>query len=195
MGLTVSPVQYDHATGQAAGDPALQFLLRDWSDNRLPSASADAVLSIECLAHVSDKHRFFAEIERVLKPGRKAVVTAWLACERPTRWQARQLLEPICREGRLAGMGSASEYRELIEESQLELLELELLGSRVRRTWTICGYRALSGLITKAAYRNFLFRRASENWVFFLTLWRIMIAYRLGAMDYGLFVVRKPPTV
>ncbi len=191
VGFTVSPAQYEYAIRHSAGNPAVQVILRDWQDNQLPPELMDNVVSLECLAHVPNKHKLFDEIRRVLKPGCKAVITAWLAAEQPAGWQVRHLLEPICREGRLAGLGSPTEYRLMISDLNLELVEFQRLGNRVRRTWSICGRRAFAGLLTKPEYR-FLLHRPSENWVFFLTLWRMILAYRLGAVDFGLFVIRKP---
>src|SRR5579883_2847703 len=42
---------------------------------------------------------FFAEAHRVLKPGGRLIVCAWLVKSRPRRREVRHLLEPICREG------------------------------------------------------------------------------------------------
>ena len=102
------------------------------------------------------------------------------------------MLEPICREGRLPSMGSATEYTQLIEAAGLRLIKHASLSKRVRKTWSICGRRALFGLLTRSDYRRLLLERPTTNWIFFVTLWRILLAYRIGAMDYGLFVLQKP---
>ena len=39
------------------------------------------------------------------------MICAWLATDRPTRWQIDHLLEPICYEGGLPSMGDAGDYR------------------------------------------------------------------------------------
>ncbi len=193
VGLTVSPAQLDFATSQTRAGSSLRFLLRDWEVNGLDSMSFSAVVSIECLAHVDDKRKFFAEVFRVLRPGRKAAVAAWLSAPEPRGWHVRHLLEPICREGRLAGLGTEREYRQMIEAAGLELVEFQSLRRQVRRTWSICARRVVAGVLTQPAYRQFLFKRPTSNWIFFVTLWRIILAYRVKAMDYGLFIARRPP--
>ena len=119
-------------------------------------------------------------------------ITAWLSAVNPPEWHVRHLLEPICREGRLASMGTASEYEQMIESAGLELVCFQSLRRQVRKTWSICARRAVTGILTRSDYRKFLIRRPTSNWIFFLTLWRLMLAYRLGVMDYGLFVARRP---
>lgn len=193
VGLTVSPSQFRVATAQTLGSANPRFLLRNWEANGLAASSFCAVVSIECLAHVSDKRRFFSEISRVLQPGKKAAITAWLSAAKPKDWHVRHLLEPICSEGRLAGLGTASEYERMMESVGLELVEFQSLRREVQKTWSICARRVVAGILTKPAYRRFLLQRPTSNWVFLVTLWRIILAYRLGAMDYGLFVARRPP--
>ena len=106
-GLTLSRAQ--HAIASARPGP-LAFHLRDWLDNGLPDAAFDHGYAIESSEHMTDKPRFFAEAHRVLKPGGRLVVCAWLAAPAPTRWQVKHLLEPICREGRLPSIGSRDDY-------------------------------------------------------------------------------------
>ena len=190
--LTVSRAQYDHAVhaDPHAHEPA--YLLRDWLDNRLPAASFDAVIAIESTEHMADKARCMAEIARVLRPGGRAVVCAWLAAERPTPWQLRHLLEPICREGRLPGLGSESEYRALMTAAGLEVERAEDLTARVRRTWPTCARGLAAGLLREPAYRRFLLSGRNGDRVFALTLFRIWRAYAVGAMRYVILTAARP---
>jgi tocopherol O-methyltransferase len=103
----------------------------------------------------------------------------------------RHLLEPICSEGRLPGMGSADEYRGMIADAGLKLLRYEELGRHVRKTWWICARRLLGRLCTSPRYMKALFDSKQGNRVFALTLFRILTAYHTGAMQYGLFVMEK----
>jgi tocopherol O-methyltransferase len=189
-GLTISPKQHSYAVAQTPGDNPT-YLLRNWEQNELAPASFDAVVSIECLAHVEGKQRYFDEIRRVLKPGGTAVVLAWLACENPSALARRRLLQPICDEGRLAGMGDRGEYAAMIEAAGLHLLAYRDLSSQVARTWTICLRRVLAKLAVSRRHRRYLWERPSENWIFLVTLFRIRLAYAVGAMRYGAFVMRK----
>ncbi len=189
-GLTISSSQHRFACEQTDGDNP-QYLLRNWEQNELPEASFDALISIECVSHVVDKQRYFDEIRRVLKPGARAAIIAWLADEKPHRWEVRHLLEPICREGRLPSMASRSEYETLIANAGLKLHGYSDLSKRVRKTWSICAWRLAANLATDRHYRSELWKRRNTDWIFAVTLWRILTAYYTGAMKYGLFVIDK----
>jgi tocopherol O-methyltransferase len=191
-GVTVSEAQYNYAVAQTRGHDNPAFQVRNWEENNFDPSSFDQVISIECVSHVPNKKKYFSEVQRVLRPGGRAVIAAWLTSEQPGPWRVRHLLEPICREGRLPSMGSASEYKSIIAGAGLELISCKSLSRHVRKTWTICGRRVMSSLVTRPDYREYLFQRPTENWIFFVTLWRILLAYYIGAMDYGLFVLRKP---
>jgi Cyclopropane fatty acid synthase and related methyltransferases len=189
--FTVSRAQFDLASAKPAVSGA-RYRLCDWLRNDLPSESVDAAIAIESTEHMTDKAGAFAEAHRVLRTGGRLAVCAWIARERPSRWQERHLLEPICREGRLAGMGSESEYRALLAEAGFANVRVEDLGSAVKRTWPRCARGVGARLLRDARYRRFLFDRASRNRIFALTLLRIWAAYETGAMRYLLFVAHKP---
>jgi tocopherol O-methyltransferase len=188
-GFTLSQAQVDHARA-AGGGP--RYLLRDWMDNDLPSGAFDAVIAIESSEHMEDKARFFAEAARVLRPGGRVVVCAWLAGSAPSRLEVRHLLEPICREGRLPGLGSEADYRALIDGAGLELLRFADVSAQVRRTWPICAARLARAVATQKAYRDLLRDTSAANRVFALTVVRIWVAYLVGAMRYGIFTAAKP---
>ncbi len=189
--LTISRRQYEYAA-RTYGSSNCRFLLRDWMNHDLPDSSFELVLAIESLSHMPDKHRFFAEAFRVLKPGGTLVVMAWLAGGHVSRLQRRHLLEPICTEGRLPSMPDADEVTSLFRETGFELAPYECLTTPVRRTWTICLRRLLHRLATDRAYRRYLTDSSSSDRRFLLTLFRIIAAYRTGAMQYGLFVGTRP---
>jgi tocopherol O-methyltransferase len=191
-GLTVSPVQAARAAEAAAGDPRLTFLCRDWMESGLEAASFDRAFSIESSEHMVDKARFFAEARRILRPGGRFGVYAWLAREEAAPWEVRHLLEPICREGRLPGMGTEAEYRALAEGAGLRVTGFEDLSARVARTWTICARRVAALVATDREARRFLLDPRSRNRVFALTLARLILAYRTGAMRYGILTLERP---
>ena len=184
-GLTVSPAQHAFATANTAGDNP-RFLLRDWMANDLPSGAFDACISIESSEHMPDKARFFSECRRVLKPGGRLVICAWLAAESPSDAEVRYLLEPICREGRLPGMGSATDYRAWFSDAGFELSDYADVSRQVRRTWQDSTWGMLRHAVSHRAAWRFLASDAS-NREFALSVPRIWIAYLVGAMRYGIF--------
>ena len=186
-GLTVSPKQHHRAETAAAGNPHVDFLLRDASHNGLDADSYDAVIAIESSEHIADKPRLFAEAQRILRQGGRCVIAAWLACERPNQWQTRYLLEPICAEGRLPSMASVAEYRTMIENAGFQNVEFLDLTRNVKKTWTVCALRVIKKSLVDPAFRRRLFDQEFTNRVFAKTLFRIRLAYETGAMRYGIF--------
>ena len=190
-GITISPRQLEYAMAKTEGDnPTYQ--LENWESNGLDRAAFDGVVSIECIAHVVNKERYFEELCRVLKPGKRAVITAWLGCENPSRCSENWLLEPICREGRLPSMGTVEEYQLLATDAGLTVVSYEDLTRQVRKTWVICLWRVLRTLLLSPVGWRFLFSAKSRHAVFIFTVARILVAYYTGAMVYGLLVLEKP---
>jgi tocopherol O-methyltransferase len=191
-GLTLSRVQAGHAERLAEADKRLTFACRDWLSNGLPDGGFDAAYAIESSEHMIDKARFFAEGFRVLRPGGRLCVCAWLARDGASPWEIRHLLEPICREGRLPGMGTEGDYRRLAWDAGFTIEAFTDISRQVSRTWTICARRVALKIVSDRAYARFLISRESRNRVFALTLARLIAAYRTGAMRYGVFTLVKP---
>ena len=176
------------SAAQAAAAPAAERVtihVRDWLANGLPDACADHAYAIESSEHMEDKPAFFREARRVLRPGGRLVVCAWLAREGASPREVRHLLEPICYEGRLPSMGSALEYEGWGEAAGFRLASYEDASAQVARTWTICGARFLGAMVTDGALRRQAL--AARNRLFALSVPRLIAAYRTGAMRYGVF--------
>jgi tocopherol O-methyltransferase len=191
IALTVSQRQYEFAKLRKAHTADLEFLLCDAFDNRLAAESFDHVLSIESSEHMRDKPAFFAEVNRLLRPGGRFVVTAWLTREQPSLWESKYLLEPICVEGRLPSLASASEYNEMLSCAGLREIIFRDLTRDVQKTWTICVSRFIRKIITEPSLRSRMFDPSFSNRVFAKTVFRIWLAYKTGSMRYGLFAARK----
>lgn len=189
--LTVSKSQWQYARTIDPESTNPRYLLGDFLHNSLEAESYDAILSIESSEHMVDKPLFFNEVARLLKPGGRFVTCVWLAKNNPTDWEVKHLLEPICREGRLPSMGSEEDYRAMIADAGLKLLDYEDLSRQVRKTWAICARRASKRALFDRKLRQFLRDKNSTERVFALSLFRILAAYHKGSMRYGIFTVEK----
>lgn len=189
--LTISSAQHAFAVSVAPRTENPQYLLRDWLRNGLEPETFDAVIAVESSEHMPDLAAFFREAARVLRPGRRLVVCAWLTRDGLRGWQRSTLIEPICREGRLRGLETASEYERLGQASGLVPVGFQDVSRQVKVTWPICARRVLGALIREPADRHFLLHGRSSNRIFALTLLRIWLAYELGVMRYGILTYEK----
>jgi len=191
-GITISKKQYDFAAALCHGVADLNFLLCDALHSHLPTKSFDSVVAIESMEHISDRLCFFAEVHRLLDHDGRFVITAWVAPEEPAAWKVKYLLEPICFEGRLPSLPSASEYRTMLTEAGFTDVTSFDLTRRVSRTWSVCVLRFLTRICPDSSLRRQLFDSNFSNRVFLRTVFRIWLAYKTGSMRYGLFSARKP---
>jgi tocopherol O-methyltransferase len=136
---------------------------------------------------MKDKRKFCAEIHRVLGPGGRFAITAWLSRENPGKLESLCLLRPICDEGRLPGLSSESEYRSFLRDAGFQNIFFEDLTRRVSRTWSACLRRFTAGIITDRTLLRRLLDRSFTNRIFALTVCRLWIAYHTGSMRYGIF--------
>ena len=189
----MSPAQYAYAQAQTSPPNGSRptYLLQDWLKNSLPDQVFDTVIAIESIAHMADKERCFAQAFRVLRPGGHMVICVWLACETPSPWAVRHLLEPICREGRLAGLGSASEYCQMLEQAGFIVENRADVSAQVRRTWTVVLQRMMAGLATRSDYWRYLLDHEKRERVFALTVARMWLAYLVGALRYEIITVYR----
>lgn len=170
---------------------APRFLLRDWLENGLPDAAFDAVIAMESLSHMAEPGRALAEAFRVLRPGGRLVACVWLAAERPASWEVRHILRPICDEGRLVGLPTASEYGRWMAVAGYEAAELDDVSHRVSRTWSVVARRLAGQLLRPRSWRYLLDEGNTERG-FALTVFRLLVGYRTGAVRYGILTGRKP---
>jgi tocopherol O-methyltransferase len=191
IGITLSAVQHARAARRVAARGALTFEVGDWLANGFPSASFDRAYAIESTEHMDDKVRCFAEAFRTLRSGGRLVVCAWLANRTPRPWHVRHLLKPICQEGRLPGLGEEAEYEDMLRRAGFAVSSVEDISAAVARTWSVCVRRAVCRLATDSQYRRFVLRGNAHDRIFAITLFRMLLAYRTGAMRYAVLTATK----
>lgn len=191
-GITISPAQYRFASAQPVPQmPTPVYCLGDWLENDFPAASFDAAIAIESSEHMPDLRAFFLQAQRTLRPGGRLVICAWLSADAPGKLARRWLLEPICREGRMPQMGTAHEYEKLALAAGFLAEDFADVTREVARTWPMIVAQLGRKLLSNPSYLRFLFNRHATNRVFTLTVLRIWLAYRTGAMRYGIFTFRR----
>lgn len=191
-GLTISEAQFRHSRTVDPESPNPTYYLCDWLRNQLEPMSYDAVISIESSEHMPDLVAFFEQAFRVARPGGRLVICAWLSRERIRGWEKRRLIDPICREGRMRAMETASEYDRVARSVGFVPGNTHDVSRQVQRTWSICAGRVLKGVISNPDHRRFLFREGGPNRVFAVTLARIWLAYATGSMRYGVLTYQRP---
>ncbi|MDB6139406.1 MAG: hypothetical protein JWO94_2478 [Verrucomicrobiaceae bacterium] len=189
--MTISEVQLAYARANNTVPGKTTYLLRDWYQNGLPDASFDVVQSVESMEHMADLPGFFREAWRVMKPGGRLVICAWMSCEKPGSLSKKVLLDAITREAALAGIRPASEFQAATEAAGFTNFQMTDITQQVKHTWPLCAARTFKGVLTKPHYRKFLFSSKNPNRIFALTLFRIWAAYELGVMRYGVYSADK----
>ncbi len=190
-GVTLSRTQWRYATAPERAVPGVEIRQGDWLEMDVDGSAHDVVLSVESLSHMEDKAAFFRNAAETLRPGGRLVVCAWLAADAPRPWQVRHLLEPICEYGRLPGLADEAECRGWLRAAGFQDVTVDDLTPRVRRTWAGVIGSIARALAVSPGYWRFLLDRGQENRVFAAAVPRMWLAYRTGALRYGLFTARR----
>lgn len=190
-GITISPAQCAVATQTISPWDNPRFICGDWLENNFSAESFDGAIAIESSEHMPSLEQFFAQAARVLKPGGRLVICAWLSAEQPSQCAARWLLEPICLEGRMPHLGTATEYQLIAASRGFCVQDSQDITEGVQRTWPAIVRRLILKFASEPRYLRFLFTPHAQNRVFALTILRIWLAYRIGAMKYGVFTFVK----
>ncbi|MGA8477038.1 MAG: methyltransferase domain-containing protein [Chthoniobacterales bacterium] len=184
--ITMSAVQYAFAQGTAPG-PELTYILGNWYSLEFASDSFDLAIAIESGEHMPDKVEFARRAYRVLRPGGRFVLCAWLSADRVSKWQTDFLMRPICVGGRIPNLATGQEYIDAVTKAGFQAAGSQDLTGQVKRTWSIAIRRFVERVFQDRRYRSFLFNRSIRNRIFALTVVQIWLAYRVGAMQYRIF--------
>ena len=189
-GYTVSKLQHAFAVAAPHAGPICHYVLADWLSTQADDGPFDTVLAIESTEHILDKEGFFHKAYRVLKPGGRLVVCAWVASEKARSWEIERLLEPICLEGQLTSLGTETEYLSWIREAGFNRVRSTDISREVSRTWRIIAFRVVRELFRKRAWQ-YLSNPESKNRSFLKCVFRIALAYRTGAFRYLVFSAQR----
>jgi tocopherol O-methyltransferase len=184
--ITMSAVQYAFAQSTAPS-PGLTYILGNWYSLEFPSDSFDLAIAIESGEHMPDKVEFARRAHRVLRPGGRFVLCAWLSADRVSKWQTDFLMKPICNGGRIPNIATGQEYIDAITEAGFQSAGSQDLTGRVKRTWSIAIRRFVERIFHDRRYRSLLFDRSIKNRIFALTVVQIWLAYQVGALRYRIF--------
>jgi tocopherol O-methyltransferase len=187
-GITISPVQLKRASEQAQAeglDHRVRFLVMDANHLDLPPASFDVVWIIECSEHLADKCGFMEACARVLRPGGKVALCAWLATEAPGPEQA-QLISEVCRGMLCPSLASQKEYASWMRGAGFDDITAEDITRRVERTWARC-----AAIVERPEMRALRWLMDEQTRAFIQSFTAIRRAYADGAMAYGIFTARK----
>ena len=87
-------------------------------------------------------------------------------------------------------MASEGEYRSWLDTAGFTEIQFKNYTENVSRTWTVCLMRLAKLAATSTDAWRFALSRP-ENLQFLKSVLRIGVAYRVGAMGYGLFTAKK----
>jgi tocopherol O-methyltransferase len=166
------------------------YLIADWLTTDFPQ-SFKVAIAIESSEHMSDRDEFFRRAYKVLEAGGRFVVCAWLSGEAPSSMEITWLLRPICDEGRLPYLPTLDELVVSARAAGFEVVNSQDCTRAVRRTWGIIFRRMIGSLLTDSRYRAFLRDPQRRNRIFALTVVRLWLAYRIGAMQYGIVTLQR----
>jgi tocopherol O-methyltransferase len=187
--ITLSLAQHAYAQSVTAGTNPV-YLIADWLTTDFPQ-SFKVAIAIESSEHMSDRDEFFRRAYKVLEAGGRFVVCAWLSGEAPSSMEITWLLRPICDEGRIPYLPTLNELVASARAVGFEVVNSQDCTRAVRRTWGIIFRRLIGSLLTDSRYRAFLRDPQRRNRIFALTVVRLWLAYRIGAMQYGIVTLQR----
>jgi tocopherol O-methyltransferase len=190
-GITLSQVQVQMATERARAenlDDRVRFLLMDANQLHLESESFDVVWMIECSEHIDDKSGLLAACARLLTPGGRLALCAWLAADNG-KPEHSQLVADVCHGMLCPSLSCRNDYTQWMVATGLDAIEVEDITVRVQPTWKHC-----AAIVERPEVKVVLKLMDKRTRDFVQSFAAIHRAYAVGAMAYGMFTARKRAT-
>lgn len=189
MGVTLSQVQVKIARKKAEKSGLQSRVFFHQADaNHLPIVDGrfDVVWIIECSEHIKNKPAFIADCCRVLKPGEKLAVCAWLKAEGLSAEEEKIYIEHVCRGFLCPSLESMSNYLQWMRDVGFTLRHSLDLTRHVEKTWSVCAAIARRPEIRR------LLQFSDEQTVKFVDAFgAIQRASARDKMVYGMIVAQK----
>lgn len=189
LGLTLSAVQAQGAAKRASDeglDDLVSFKEHDANNLDLPSETFDRIWIIECSEHIHDKQAFFGHCARLLRPGGRLGLCAWLQGD-ASRPEHKQLVREI-REAMLCpSLLTMTEQTAMLGKAGFQDVAAEDITANVLPTWEHC-----NRLVDSPLVRMFLLTKGGKLRRFVDSFKLMERGYREGAMAYGMITAVKP---
>jgi tocopherol O-methyltransferase len=185
-GITISPAQCAMASTRAREEGLagrVSFAVADANRLELPAESFDAVWVIECSEHLTDKAAFLGSCARMLRPGGRLALCAWLANEGGGH---AALVAEVCRAMLCPSLASLGDYVRWAEAAGFSGVRAEDVTRRVERTWDHC-----LAILERPDVRTVLPHLDEATRDFLGVFGAMRRAYATGAMGYGMCTARK----
>jgi tocopherol O-methyltransferase len=189
LGLTLSSMQVQAAQKRACEEGVadlVSFREHDANELDLPSESFDRVWIIECSEHIHDKQAFFRDGARLLKPGGRLGLCAWLKGDASDP-QADPLVQEICEAMLCPSLLTLDEQISMLEQAGFGSIVADDITANVRPTWEHC-----NKLVSNPLAQMFLLTKGSKLRRFVDSFPLMEKGYREGAMAYGMIDASKP---
>ncbi len=179
VGVTLSRTQARMAADASARGRPPRYVVADAAALPL-SASFDAVLAVEVLSHVEDRGAFFSEAARLLRPGGRLGIAAWMKTGDLAADHAPQLIESI-EESMLVTLPTPVEYEELLADAGLTMVSYRDISEQVARTWDLC-----LEIVGNPALWSLAVKRGGDTLAFVRSFLSIKKGFACGALRYAL---------
>jgi tocopherol O-methyltransferase len=183
-GITISPVQVEMATKEAAKEQLDAKFLEMDAEAMNFKKQFDVLWSVECISHLQNREGFFASTAKLLKPGGTFAIIDWFKKDNLTRAETKKFIAPI-EKGMLVELQIMDDYEHFLTSNGLQIMHREILNKHCAKTWALC-----LDIIKDKAFWALAVKQGAE-FVHYLQAFQAMRAgFASGNFVYGLFVAQ-----